>query len=181
MGAVRCAGCIAVIAVVSGCGSHPVYQDEKFAEKTPYSRKVDGSGESVCWSVKRAFLTQGYMLERSSDPVIVTGTKDVQNDEKNETVRMQATCVDDHDGTSTVFSTATYEVSTVQRSAQSMSAGVSLATITLPTGTDKALRLQSRETIKDPKFYDRFYHLVQQFALEDRQSESSSVGSSRRR
>jgi len=74
VGAVRCAGCIAVIAVVSGCGSHPVYQDEKFAEKTPYSRKVDGSGESVCWSVKRAFLTQGYMLERSSDPAIVTGS-----------------------------------------------------------------------------------------------------------
>jgi hypothetical protein len=170
-----------VIAVLSGCASHPVYKDEKFAENTPYSKKMGGSGEVVCWSVKRAFLTQGYMLERSSDPVIVTGAKDVQNDETNETVRMQATCVDNHDGTSTVFSTATYEVSSLQRSAQSMSAGVSLATITLPTGTDKALRLQSRETIKDAKFYERFYTLVQQFAAEDQQGGGASVGGSRRR
>ena len=163
---------------MAGCASHTIYSDEKFTAETPFSKKLRGSGEAVCWSVKRAFLTQGYMLERSSDPVIVTGTKDVQEDETNETLRLQATCVDNHDGSSTVFSSATYEVSELERVPQSVSAGVSFATITVPTGSDKALRLQKRQTVQDPKFYERFYALVQQFA--DQEAQSASTGASRR-
>ncbi|HET7198817.1 MAG TPA: DUF2242 domain-containing protein, partial [Burkholderiales bacterium] len=111
----------------------------------------------------------------SSDPVIVTGTKEVQkNDKTNEAVRLQATCVDDHDGTSTVFANALYEVSELQRSPQSVSAGVSIATITVPTGSETAMRLQRRETITDPKFYDRFYALVQEFTAEERRDPSGN-------
>ena len=68
----RYVSCIVMAVAVAGCASKPVYRDETFAAETPFSKKVKGSGEVVCWSVKRAFLTQGYMLERSSDPVIVT-------------------------------------------------------------------------------------------------------------
>jgi len=177
--------CIFLASLLAACGSNPIYRDEKFSDNTPFSKRVKGSGEVVCWSVKRAFLTQGYLLERSSDPVIVTGTKDVQSDEDtNETLRMQATCVDNHDGTSSVFATANYEVNKLQRTPQSVTAGVSLATITLPTGTDRALRLQSRETVKDKAFYERFYALVDQFAREEERTSASSgaasVGASRR-
>jgi hypothetical protein len=58
--------------------------------------------------------------------------------------------VDNRDGTRSVFSSANYE----------------------------ALRLQSRETIKDPKFYERFYALVERFA--DEEQRSSSAGRSSR-
>ena len=178
MGLMRCVSYIATAAVVAGCASKPVYRDETFAANTPFSKKVKGSGEVVCWSVKRAFLTQGYMLDRSSDPVIVTGTKDVQSDDKtNEMVRLQATCVDNRDGTSTVFSSANYEVSKLQRQPSSVSAGVSLATITVPAGSETSLRLQSRETIKDAKFYERFYALVERFADEERGSASAGRSS----
>lgn len=169
----------ALAMLVSGCGSNPVYKDEKFADNTPFSKRLNGSGEVVCWSVKRAFLTQGYQLDRSSDPVIVTGTKDVQSDDiTNETLRLQATCVDNHDGTSTVFASANYEVSKLQRTPQSVSAGVSLATITVPAGSETRLALQSRETVKDKDFYNRFYALVERFTQEE---ERASAGSSRRR
>ena len=162
--------------VAAGCASRPSYQDEAFSPKTQYSRKVSGSGEVVCWSVKRAFLTQGYMLDRSADPVIVTGSKDIQPDEDTqESVRLQATCVDNRDGTSTVFASAAHEVHKLQRTPQSMSAGVAFATITLPAGSEKALRLQRRETIQDPKFYERFYALVQDFATEEAAAARSSA------
>src|SRR3954463_125704 len=165
-------------AMLSACGSNPVYQDEKFADNTPYSKRVQGSGEVVCWSVKRAFLTQGYLLDRSSDPVIVTGTKDVQSDDKtNETLRLQATCVDNRDGTSSVFASANYEVSKLQRTPSTVSAAVSLATITVPAGSETSLRLQSRETIKDAKFYERFYALVEKFADEEARTVSSGRSS----
>jgi hypothetical protein len=158
---------------LAACASRPVYQAETFAPETQFSKRMKGSGDVVCWSVKRALLTQGYMLDRApdSEPVMVTGTKDAQpDDDTQESLRLRATCVDNRDGTSTVFASASHEVSKLQRSPQSMTAGVSVATITLPAGSEKSLRLQRRETIKDARFYDRFYSLVQQFATEEERS-----------
>jgi hypothetical protein len=162
--------------VTAGCASRRAYENEAFSPKTQFSRKIQGDGEVVCWSVKRAFLTQGYMLDRSADPVIVTGSKDIQaDDDTQETIRLQATCVDNRDGTSTVFASAAQESSKLQRTPQSMSAGVSFATITVPAGSEKALRLQRRETVQDPQFYERFYSLVQRFAGEEAASARSSA------
>jgi hypothetical protein len=166
---------VAVAVALVGCASRPVYQTESFPAETHFSKKVRGTGEVVCWSVKRAFLTQGYLLDRSSDPVIVTGTKDVQSDdETNESLRLQATCVDNRDGTSTVFASATHEVNKLQRTPNTVSAGISVATITLPAGSQTALRLQRRETVQDPGFYDRFYVLVQRFADEEARAAARS-------
>ena len=156
-----------LVIALAGC-SHKVVKDEPFRADTPFSARVPGSGDTVCWSVKRAFLTQGYMLDRGSDTLIMTGAKDSQPDgETNITMRMQATCVDNRDGTSTVFATAAREVSKLQRVSYSTTTGVSIFTLSLPSGTDKSLRLQSRETIQDPNFYKGFYALVQKFAAED--------------
>jgi hypothetical protein len=168
---------LSLAVLAAGCASRTAVQNEAFSPKTQFSKKVPGSGEVVCWSVKRAFLTQGYMLDRSADPVIVTGSKDVQpDDDTQETLRLQATCVDNRDGTSTVFASAAHEVHKLQRTPQSMSAGVSIATITLPAGSEKALRLQRRATVQDPEFYERFYSLVQGFAAEEAASARTSAG-----
>jgi hypothetical protein len=152
---------------LAGCGgSKPV--KENFRADTPYSQRVAGPGDAVCWSVKRAFLTQGYMLERGAESLVMTGYKDMQPDEEtNVTLRMQATCVDNRDGSSTVFATASREVSKLQKVGYSTTTGVSIFTFSLPSGTDRSLRLQTRETIQDPGFYKGFYALVQRFANED--------------
>lgn len=153
--------------VLAGCGGKKAVKED-FRADTPYSQRVSGPGEAVCWSVKRAFLTQGYMLERGSDTLVMTGSKDMQHDEEtNVTLRMQATCVDNRDGTSTVFATAAREVSKLQSVSYSTTTGISVFTLSLPSGTDKSLRVQTRETIQDPKFYQGFYALVQKFASED--------------
>ena len=155
------------LVAIGGCGGSKAVKPE-FRAETPYSQRVKGPGENVCWAVKRAFLTQGYMLERSADSLVMSGYKDAQkDDETNVTQRMQATCVDNRDGTSTVFATASREVSKLQKVGYSTTTGVSIFTLSLPSGSDKSLRVQSRETIQDPKFYQGFYSLVQQFANED--------------
>lgn len=152
---------------IAGCGGKKVVKEE-FSADTPYSQRVKGPGENVCWAVKRAFLTQGYMLERSADSLVMSGYKDQQTDEEtNVTQRMQATCVDNRDGTSTVFATASREVSKLQKVGYSTTTGVSIFTLSLPSGSEKSLRVQSRQTIQDPKFYQGFYALVQNFANED--------------
>jgi hypothetical protein len=155
------------LVAIGGCGGKKAVKEE-FRADTPYSQRVKGPGENVCWAVKRAFLTQGYMLERGADALVMSGYKDTQRDEEtNVTQRMQATCVDNRDGTSTVFATAAREVSTLQKVGYSTTTGISVFTLSLPSGSEKRLSIQSRETIQDPKFYQGFYALVQQFANED--------------
>jgi uncharacterized protein DUF2242 len=163
-----CLELLVVAVALTGCGGKKMVHEETFEPNTPFSARLEGSGDVVCWSVKHAFLNQGYMLDRSGDSVILTGTKDFQpDDDTNVTLHLQTTCVDNRDGTSTVFASATRETSKMQNVKQSFQAGVSFATVTLPAGSEKVLRVAKRETIQDPKFYDRFYALVKEFAKEE--------------
>lgn len=159
----------AIIVVIAGCGTtREVYKDEEFRPQTPFSANIQRPSKVVCWSVKRAFLSQGYMLERSADSATLTGIKDYPtDDETTVTLRLQTTCAENNDGSSTVFATASRDVSKVQQEKQHRSAGVGWFTVTIPSGSAETLRLIKRETIRDRDFYQRFYKLVKTFAEED--------------
>jgi Uncharacterized protein conserved in bacteria (DUF2242) len=139
-----------------------------FAGSAPFSKTISGSGDAVCWSVKRALLGQGYMLERSSEPGVLTGTRDYQPEEKvNVTVRLQTSCADNRNGTSIVFVTASREESKLQKMKQSTSAGIGPATLTMPAGSAKVLGVVRRETIADPNFYNSFFALVDGYVAQE--------------
>jgi len=142
-----------------------------FTASAPFSKTIAGSGDTVCWSVKHALLSQGYMLERSSEPGVLTGTRDYQPSEKlNVTLHLQTTCADNRDGTSIVFATAEREESQLQRMRQSTSAGIGPATVTMPSGSAKVLGVVRRETLQDPNFYNSFFALVQGFVAQEGRS-----------
>src|SRR5580704_10199944 len=156
----------AAVAVV-GCASKHDTRGP-FTGTAPFSKTISGSGDAVCWSVKRALLGQGYMLERSSEPGVLTGTRDYQPEEKrNITVRLQTTCADNRNGTSIVFVTAEREESKLQRMRQTTSAGIGPATLTVPAGSAKVLGVVKRETIADPSFYNSFFTLVEGFVVQE--------------
>jgi hypothetical protein len=163
--------CAALAALIDACAAkHDVVQDS-FVANAPFSRTLRGSGDSVCWSVKRTLLSQGYMLDRSSESAIVTGTRDFQPKPKlNVAIRLQASCADNHNGTSIVFVTATREDSRLQRMKQSTSAGIGPATVTFPSGSAEVLGVVSRKTIQDPAFYDQFFRLVEGYVAQDQLS-----------
>lgn len=118
----------------------------------------------MCWGVKRALLSQGYMLDRPGESGVLTGTRDFQPDPKlNVSYRLQASCADNRDGTSIVFLTAEREDSQLQKMKQSTSVGVGPATLTMPSGSAQVLGVVRRETVKDPQFYARFFSLVQSY------------------
>lgn len=151
----------AAAALQAGCAHHPPPQ---FTAAAPFSRTFTGSGDAVCWSVKRALLSQGYMLDRPSDAGVLTGSKDEQPQPKlNVTTRLQTTCADNRNGTSIVFVTATRETNKLQKMKQTTSVGVGPATLTMPSGSAQVLGTVSRETIKDPGYYEQFFGLVQNF------------------
>jgi Uncharacterized protein conserved in bacteria (DUF2242) len=158
--------------MIAGCASnkHDVARGPFYAS-APFSKTISGSGDVVCWSVKRAILSQGYMLERSSEPGVLTGTRDYQpTDKLNVTVHLQTTCADNRNGTSIVFVTAEREESRLQKMKQTTSAGIGPATITMPSGSAKVMGTVRRETIQDPSFYNSFFSLVEGYVAQEGQS-----------
>jgi len=154
-----------VVSVCAGCASRKVdVAEASISTQAPFSRTFQGSGDTVCWGVKRALLSQGYMLDRPGESGVLTGTRDFQPDEKlNVSYHLQASCADNRDGTSIVFLTAQREDSRLQKMKQTTSVGVGPATLTMPSGSARVLGVVRRETVKDPDFYARFFSLVQSY------------------
>ena len=151
--------------VCGGCASRKVdVAQASISGQAPFSRTFQGAGDAVCWSVKRALLSQGYMLDRPGESGVLTGTRDFQPDPKlNVSYHLQTTCADNRDGSSIVFVTAEREDSRLQKMKQSTSVGVGPATLTMPSGSAQILGVVRRETVKDPAFYARFFSLVQSY------------------
>jgi hypothetical protein len=168
----RLIGLLAVAVTAAGCASKHDTRGP-FVGAAPFSKTISGSGDAVCWSVKRALLGQGYMLERSSEPGVLTGTRDYQPQDKlNITLHLQATCADNRNGTSIVFVTAEREESKLQKMRQTTSAGIGPATVTMPAGSARVLGVVRRETIADPNFYNSFFALVEGFVAQEGRSQT---------
>src|SRR5579862_9279236 len=163
----------AVAALLAGCAHHPPPQ--QFTASAPFSKTFAGSGDAVCWSVKRALLSQGYMLDRPNDAGVLTGSRDEQPKPKlNITTRLQTTCADNRNGTSIVFVTAEREENALQKMKQTTSLGVGPATLTMPSGSARVLGTVRRETVKDPNFYGQFFSLVQNYVDQERVSQATT-------
>ena len=162
----------AVALACGGCASRKVdVAQESISARAPFSRTFQGSGDAVCWSVKRALLSQGYMLDRPGESGVLTGTRDFQPDPKlNVSYHLQTTCADNRDGSSIVFVTAQREDSRLQKMKQTTSVGVGPATLTMPSGSAQVLGVVRRETLNDPAFYDRFFSLVQSYVDQEQRA-----------
>lgn len=165
----RYAAIAATATLAGGCASHRHDLERgDFNTTAPYSKTIRGGADDVCWSVKRALLSQGYMLDRPGEGGMLTGTKDFQPKPKlNVTLHMQTSCADNRDGTTIVFATASREDSQLQHMKQSTSAGIGPATITMPSGSAKVLGVVRRETIRDPTFYNSFFSLVEGYVANE--------------
>lgn len=169
----------AAAALLAGCAHRP--PPKQFTAAAPYSKTFNGSGDTVCWSVKRALLSQGYMLDHANEGGVLTGSRDEQPKPKlNITTHLQTSCADNKNGTSIVFVTAEREENALQKMKQTTSVGVGPATLTMPAGSARVLGTVRRETITDPSFYGQFFDLVQTFANQERvsQADTRSVDSS---
>lgn len=173
----RACALAAALALLAGCAAHRP-PPPLFTANAPFSRTFSGSGDAVCWSVKRALLSQGYMLDRPNDAGVLTGSRDEQPQPKlNVTTRLQTSCADNRNGTSIVFVTATREDSRLQKMKQSTSVGVGPATLTMPAGSAQVLGTVGRATVTDPDFYNQFFALVQGYVDQERLAQSSRPAS----
>ena len=165
----RSLGLALVLAGATGCSSPKtaIYEHEKFDDSGTFSRSYPVSDIAACEAARRALLSQGYIIT-SSDPKLVVGNKSFQQTgETHLQISFNVVCADDGKGKnhSTIFANALQDRYALKKVNNSASLGVGvLGSVSMPIGsTDDSMVKVASETVSAPKFYERYFALVDLF------------------
>lgn len=154
---------------VAGCSSpkQTVYEHENFDDSGTFSRNYPVTEAASCEAARRALLSQGYIIT-SNDPKVISGHKSFQQTgETHMEISFSVTCAADAsaDGGATMFANALQDRYALKKVNNSASLGVGvLGSVSMPIGsTDDSMVKVASETVSSPKFYDRFFALVDNF------------------
>lgn len=165
----RSLGLALVLAGAAGCSSPKtaIYEHENFDDSGTFSRDYPVSDVAACEAARRALLSQGYIIT-SSDPKLVVGNKSFQQSgETHLQISFNVVCADDGKGKkhSTMFANALQDRYALKKVNNSASLGVGvLGSVSMPIGsTDDSMVKVASETVSAPKFYERYFALVDVF------------------
>ncbi|MDB6049204.1 MAG: hypothetical protein JWR17_1950 [Pseudomonas sp.] len=152
----------------AGCSSQKpaVYEHENFDDSGTFSRNYPVTDATSCEAARRALLSQGYIIT-SNDPKVISGHKSFQQTgETHMEISFSVVCASD--GTTkgaTMFANALQDRYALKKVNNSASLGVGvLGSLSMPIGsTDDSMVKVASETVASPKFYDRFFGLVENF------------------
>ena len=143
---------------------------EAFDSSNTYSRSLDHSPAQACEAVRRALLSQGFVVGRAEADV-VEARKYFQQEESHEQVEFRAVCMPQMRGDqqTVVFVNAVQDRYALRKSNTNASVGVSaLGSLSLPIGSsDDSLVKVASETLQDPNFYKRFFSVLDRFLPEE--------------
>ncbi|AZE95346.1 putative lipoprotein [Pseudomonas orientalis] len=162
-------GLALVLAGAAGCSSpkSAIYEHENFDDSGTFSRDYPVSDVAACEAARRALLSQGYIIT-SSDPKLVAGNKSFQQTgETHLQISFNVVCAADGKGSnhSTMFANALQDRYALKKVNNSASLGVGvLGSVSMPIGsTDDSMVKVASETVSAPKFYERYFALVDVF------------------
>ncbi|PMX22002.1 DUF2242 domain-containing protein [Pseudomonas sp. GW460-12] len=165
----RSLGLALVLAGAAGCSSPKtaIYEHENFHDSGTFSRDYPVTDVAACEAARRALLSQGYIIT-SSDPKLVVGNKSFQQTgETHMQISFNVVCADDGKGKnhSTMFANALQDRYALKKVNNSASLGVGvLGSVSMPIGsTDDSMVKVASETVSAPKFYERYFALVDVF------------------
>ncbi|MHC8382618.1 DUF2242 domain-containing protein [Pseudomonas sp. LB3P14] len=165
----RVAGLALVLAAAAGCSSKkaPIYEHENFDDSGTFSRSYPVTDAQTCEAARRALLSQGYIIT-SADPKLVSGHKSFQQTgETHMEISFSVVCADDgsEGHHATMFANALQDRYALKKTNNSASVGVGvLGSVSMPIGSsDDSMVKVASETVSSPKFYERFFTLVELF------------------
>ena len=165
----RAAGLVLLLAAIAGCSTKKtaIYEHENFDDSGTFSRNYPVSDTASCEAARRALLSQGYIIT-SSDPKLVSGHKSFQQTgETHLEISFSVVCAQDGsvDHHSTMFANALQDRYALKKVNNSASLGVGvLGSVSMPIGsTDDSMVKVASETVSAPKFYERYFALVDLF------------------
>ncbi|WP_028623749.1 DUF2242 domain-containing protein [Pseudomonas sp. Ant30-3] len=165
----RVVGLALVLAAAAGCSSKKaeIYEHENFDDSGTFSRNYPVTDAQTCEAVRRALLSQGYIIT-ASDSKLVSGHKSFQQTgETHMEISFNVVCADDgsEGHHATVFANALQDRYALKKTNNSASLGVGvLGSVSMPIGSsDDSMVKVASETVSSAKFYERFFALVEQF------------------
>jgi len=152
-------------------GKVSVYQNEHFEADETFSRQFAATVGDTCEAARRALLSQGYVIGRSSSKESISGSKRFQpNGDAHVEITFTIVCVPEGGSgdATTAFVSALQDRYAVKKTTDSASLGVSaFGSISVPLSSNQeSLVKVASETIPAGKFYDRFFALMHKMLLE---------------
>ena len=164
----RVVGLALLLTAVAGCSKDkPMYEHENFDDSGTFSRNYPVTDSVSCEAARRALLSQGYIIT-SSDPKLVSGHKSFQQTgDTHMEISFNVVCADDGSAGhhATMFANALQDRYALKKVNNSASLGVGvLGSVSMPIGsTDDSMVKVASETVSAPKFYERYFALVDVF------------------
>ncbi|MGN8278098.1 DUF2242 domain-containing protein [Pseudomonas sp. SMN5] len=169
----RTVGLALMLAAAAGCSSKKaaIYEHENFDDSGTFSRTYPVTDAATCEAGRRALLSQGYIIT-SSDPKLVSGHKSFQQaGDTHMEISFNLVCAEDGGPghRATMFANALQDRYALKKINNSASLGVGvLGSVSMPIGsTDDSMVKVASETVSAPKFYERFFALVELFLPAD--------------
>ena len=145
------------------------YEPEEFDSTTTHTRVYAATEAQTCEAARRALLSQGYLVTTAT-PELVAGRKSFQPESEMH-VEFQFRVVCAREGSSQrhtiAFASALQDRYALKKTNTSASLGVGvLGSLSLPvSASSDAMVKVASETITDPKFYDRFFALIDRYRV----------------
>lgn len=160
---------VATVVILAGCASTPgqLTPGENFTNTDVYSHSFAGTEQATCEAVRRALLSQGYIVNDARNSLVKARKSFQPERERHVQIEFNVTCAPDSKGsnTTTAFANAVRDQYALKKSSSSASVGVGvLGSVSLPfSSSDEALVKVASETIPSRQFYDRFFELVERY------------------
>lgn len=155
--------------MLAGCMTPQIasYDNDEFISGNAYSHSFAGSGTATCEAVRRALLSQGYIVTEAT-PALVTGNKKFQRDRNSHAqIDFSVVCAPNSEGSNatTAFANAVRQTYSLKKTSTSASVGVGvLGSLSMPVGSsDESMVKIGAETIASKKFYDQFFERVENY------------------
>lgn len=156
--------------LLTACGSTPkktAYEEENFVQNQTYSRSFETGYRIACDAGRRALLSQGYSIDKSTGDLVSGHKNFVDQEGRNTQITFNVNCAPDSTGpnNSQVFANAIQDSYSLKKTSTAASVGVSvLGSVSLPfMSSDDALVKTSSMTVTRPQFYSGFFDLLRQY------------------
>ena len=159
-------------ALALGCATteNPmVYRQERFDSDTRHSRGYGVPAAQACEAARRALLSNGYLVQRSSGEWVDAKKQFQPTVDTHVEIEFHVVCVSEGLERSTAFVNAVQNQFALKKVSNSASLGVGpVGSVSLPFGSSSdSLVKTGSETIPSGDFYDRFFALIEHYLVDD--------------
>ena len=159
------------------------FDPEEFDSTTTHTRVYAATETQTCEAARRALLSQGYLVNTAT-PELVTGRKSFQPEsEIHVQFEVRVVCAREGSGpgSTIVFASALQDRYSLKKTNTSASLGVGvLGSVSLPvSASNDAMVKVASETITDPRFYERFFALIDRYRVFSERADSRDDATSR--